>query len=631
MKAPRVRRRALAAAGVLAAAFAVILLALWFGGGKPQPTIPGLPSPGTLTSVGLPLVRLVHDLCAVATVGSLLTAVLLAGDVATAGLLTRFAGRWAIGWALSAACTEILTLSDFLGIPMDQALRSGVLPTFLFYIPQGQAFLAVTVAAVVIAIGAFLPLAAWGRAILLGLAVLAVLPPAYVGHSASSADHNLAISSLMMHIAGVTLWVGGLLGLLLFVRRSAGPAVVVRRFSALALCCFIAVGYSGVINAWIRIGDLSALWESRYGVLIDAKVVALVALGWFGWRHRRTTIAALETSTGAAPFLRLAAGEVTVMAATIGLAVGLSRTAPPTPADTLEHEHALLGYVLPELQPHNLFAEVRPDPIALFAVVGAAVAYLVAVRRLARQGEGWPVFRIVCWMAGLVVLLYGLAGGIAAYAPAVFSLHAVQFALLAAVGPALLVFGAPLTLYQLAYPPRGNRADSGAGRAVTNPLVAFGLYALPPITLYVIGLFEPAQSSLAIRLAVQTFVIAAALLFFTVAMGIDPLPRVIAAATRIRMLLAAAVLEAAIALFLLAGPDQGTLWYSLLTLSWAPERSHDQHVGALLGPGLTIVTIAVLAVILWRRWQGARRRLSAATSTAAEFSSSGSGMPSAND
>ena len=48
--------------------------------------------------------------------------------------------------------------------------------------------------------------------------------------------------------------------------------------------------------------------EQRYGLVLG-KVTALVALGVFGWWHRRRSRS----------FLRLAAGEVVVMAATVGL------------------------------------------------------------------------------------------------------------------------------------------------------------------------------------------------------------------------------------------------------------------------------------------------------------------------
>ncbi|MCC5579207.1 bifunctional copper resistance protein CopD/cytochrome c oxidase assembly protein [Microtetraspora sp. AC03309] len=572
------------------AAFGVLGLALWFGGGTPRPAIEGLPAPDVVTMVGLPAVRLLHDVCAVATVGTLLVS--LWAPAERAGRIARSAGPWALGWAASAALTEVLTLSDFLALPVSETLSSGVLPTFVFHIPQGQAFTLVGLLALVIAAGAYLPLGTGARAGLAGLGVLAVLPPAYVGHSASAADHNLAVSSLMLHIAAVTLWVGGLYGL---VTRLRGPVAAVRRFSALALCCFTAAGFSGLVNAWIRVGDPTQLWQSRYGLLVLAKIAALAALGWFGWRHRRRTIVALESGGGSRPFLRLATGEIGVMAATLGLAVALSRTAPPEASGGVGHQHELLGYVLAPFTPGGLLTVIRPDPIVLVAVVGAAVAYLVRVRRLA---GGWPAGRTVAWLVGSLVLLYGLAGGVAAYGPAVFSGHAAQYALVGTAGPALLALGAPLSL-RLAV----------VSRPLSHPLTALGLYAAPYLLLYLTGCFDLAQSSLAVRLVAQAVVVVTGTLFFAVALGVDPLPRAIGVAIRVRMLLGAATLQVWIALLLFTGPPQGAEWYALLDLPWAPERAGDQRFGALLGPGISLVVIIALLALLLGRSRAARRRL----------------------
>ncbi|GAA1257265.1 cytochrome c oxidase assembly protein [Sphaerisporangium rubeum] len=595
MTTPSQRRPAVYAL-MAAGAVLVLFLAMWFGGAWPGTEIPGLPTPGALTTLGLPVVRVAHDVCAAVTIGLLLAAAAFGGGPAERRGAGRAAALWGIGWAVTAALTLLLTLSDLLGLPIGEALDSGFLPTFALEVPQGRAFLIVAVAALVIAAASWL-LAGRAWCVVLPLAaVLAVLPPAYVGHSASAADHNIAVSSLMLHIGAMALWVGGLIAL---VARRGGenPETAANRFSALALCCFVAVGVSGLVNAWVRLGSVAAFLDSRYGLLVLAKVAALAVLGWFGYRHRGRTLAAMRSGQGSRPFLRLATGEVAVMAGTLALAVALSRTPPPR-AEQVHGLHELLGYVLPPLTTGRLFTVLRPDPILVLAVLGVAAAYLLGVRRLGGQGVAWPIARTAAAFAGLVVILYAASGGLAAYGPAVFSVHAVQYALLGTVGPALFAVGAPLAPLRVAAPLAGAALTGKVAARAAHPLVATALYAVPYLVLYVTGVFEATQSSLAVRLTSQLVVVLTGAWFFFVAFAVDPPPAGNTPEVRTMMIVGALATQAWIALVLLIGPIQGQDWYAALALPWAPDRFADQGTGVLTGPVVAAAAIVILFGLL---------------------------------
>lgn len=701
-------------AGAVVATVAVLFAVLWYGGGRPAALVEGLPSPGLLTEWGLPFVRLVHDICAVATVGLLLTSVAFTRDEEIRTQARRQVVWWASGWALTALATIALTLSDFLGLPVTEALGAGVLQTFVLYIPQGQAFLLVAMIAIVIAVCAMLRGA---ELVLLGAAVFAALPPAYVGHSASAADHNLAVSSLMLHIAAAAIWVGGLYGVLTLVRKDRDLVWGVRRFSTVALCAYAAVGASGLINAWVRLGGLTTLFDSRYGLLVLAKVAALALLGWFGWRHRTTTIARLEADAlsegsekrtvrgesggdpapskaasepqpgadgpiegepqaggsmskrdapaegdpqadgsvhdpdgaaqgerqadrsprepggsaegepqadgsvrepvvaGAAdgrpvavadsggdsgrgdrrPFLRLAAVEVAIMSATVALAVGLSRT-PPPPTEEVPNVNQALGYPLPPLSFERLFSESRLDPILLLGIAGLAIAYLVGLRR-----QVWPVGRTLVWFLGLLVLLYASTGGLAAYGPAIFSVVSVEYALIGTLAPALLAFGAPLSLAQ---------GRELLPKFLANPAVALGLYVASPVFLYVLGFFELAQSSHALHLTMVVVQVMAGLVFFVVVAGVDPLPRAVHTYTRIQLVGIAVAVQLAVVVLLTLGPLYAEGWYGLVGFDMVPNRADDQQWGALVGAGIALVALLGVLVILVVRVVEARRRVS---------------------
>ncbi len=114
--------------------------------------------------------------------------------------------------------------------------------------------------------------------------------------------------------------------------RGGGHAdLAARRFSAVALWCFVAMAFSGVVNALVRVRPAD-LFDDGYGLLVVAKAVALCTLGVIGWRQRRSGVAALQADPEArGPLIRLAMTEAVVFGLTFGIAVALSRTPPPPP------------------------------------------------------------------------------------------------------------------------------------------------------------------------------------------------------------------------------------------------------------------------------------------------------------
>jgi putative copper resistance protein D len=611
------RRTGLYVAVVAACGAGVLILALWFGGSGPQTRITGLPSAGPLVTWSLPLMRLVLDVCAMLTVGALVTGVVLvpstSGRLGDAGVrCVRAAAAWALGWALSAALSLVLTLADIMGVPPTRLASTGSVASLAWSIPQGRAFAVVAVTALIIAAACRGVSRRAGGGAVLAVAVLGLLPPVYAGHSASSADHDVAVSSMMVHGVAVSVWAGGLIAVLLYLRRSPGllPAGVTR-FSSVALGCFAAAGLSGLANVWTRLDSAGLLWTSRYGLLLTAKILALVALGYFGWRHRRRTIAALVDGRSARPFLRLAAGEVIVMVATIGLAVALSRTAPPPRTGALSWIELQLGYDVPPLTPSRLITEWRPDPLMMVVLISAGLAYVAGVRRLRRQGTAWPGERLVAWFAGLGVLSLVLLSGVATYARAMFSVHLAQHLALTVLAPVLLAYGAPVTLALRA---RGRGADALDTRPLwlaTRPAVTFTAYAAPFVLFYFTDWFTLAQWSHAAHLVSQAVFLITGLVYFWVVLGIDPVPAgdTVDGQTRGRLLLAGLPVHVLLSAMLVDGPIVGESWYRQLGLMWAMpggERgggliaesaslAADQRIGAAIGG---IGALSIFLVIL---------------------------------
>jgi putative copper export protein len=333
----------LVGAASVAAGLLAMAAALLYGGGGPQPALPGLSDPGRLTPWALPVARVLADGGAVVTVGLLLAAAVLVPSPGerlsgTARWYVRAAGLAAAVWAVTAGAAAVFTASDILGRPVADLGGPGLLAD----LAQSRALLLTALLALAVAVAWVGVRGRAGAMALLVVAVVAVLPPAFTGHAADAGDHGTAVSSLVFHLAGVTVWVGGLVGLLTYASRRPGAGgghdrsvsatarrqelyAAARRFSAIATVCVGVVAASGAVNAWVRLDSAAALLGTAYGRLVLAKAAAVVGLAVMGYWHRRATLEPIARGRRGA-FLRLATAEVLIMAATVGLAVGLARS-----------------------------------------------------------------------------------------------------------------------------------------------------------------------------------------------------------------------------------------------------------------------------------------------------------------
>lgn len=100
----------------------------------------------------------------------------------------------------------------------------------------------------------------------------------------------------------------------------------------------------------------------------------------------------------------------------------------------------------------------QPIPLLPVIVLALLVAYLGAVRVLARRGVRWPWWKTAAWLAGLAVIWETTATGIEGYGMMLFSVHMAQHMALAMVAPILLVVGSPVTLALRVLPAQGRGA-----------------------------------------------------------------------------------------------------------------------------------------------------------------------------
>jgi len=132
-----------------------------------------------------------------------------------------------------------------------------------------------------------------------GLATLALAFASALGGHAESAEQlrTMAVADDALHIFGAAGWMGSLLWLVVAVvgpgRSASRVASLVHAFSPAALVFAGIIAVTGVVSAWLRLGELSALWASGYGQVLLVKLALLVVLGAVGfhnWRRVRPTL-----------------------------------------------------------------------------------------------------------------------------------------------------------------------------------------------------------------------------------------------------------------------------------------------------------------------------------------------------
>ena len=602
----------------LVVAALIALLAALAVGGASAPL--GLSDPGAVTRWGLPVTKMLVDLSAAGTIGALLLALFaLSPEKPEYSKAIDIAAASAAVMAIASGCTTVLSFSDASFTPL--AASQNFSNQFLQFVTQvalGQAWGITTLIAALTTVLCF---AVRGQTVLVFVTVLAVgalVPIALQGHAAGTSGHDLAISALGLHIVGAAVWIGGLLTLVLLRRTLGGDRLptVLKRYSSLAIICFVVVGFSGYLSAELRVGTWSALL-TPYGLLIIGKAAVLIVLGLFGVLQRRWLIARLETNAGRGPFWVLVTAELAFMGFASGIAAALARTATPVKqvADGTTPAEILTGQPLPP--PETLWRLVfgaNVDPIWLLVAVFGIFFYLVGVWRLRRRGDKWPIGRTVSWVAGLVVLAYITNGGVAVYTDYLFSAHMTMHMVLTMLVPLLLVPGAPVTLAARAIRKRTDGSRGGrewillavhsryAGY-LANPFVAAVLFAGSLWVFYYSPLFRWAAENHIGHEWMTAHFLVTGYLFVQSLIGIDPVPFRLAWPFRLLLLLGTMVFHAFFGLTIMTASGLFLAdWFGAMGRTWGATPMQDQLTAGGIAWSIGEIPTLALAVVVALQW-----------------------------
>ena len=158
-------------------------------------------------------------------------------------------------------------------------------------VPVSSRFGGVMVAvAIVAAIGAVLAAVAPLYPLLepgVYVAALLLLPgPSLAGHALDRGRSPIEVVDDIVHVAAASVWLGGLLALGLALRRSGDHALLMRRFSNIAIVSVVVLAATGVVRALAELDSVSQLWTTGYGEALIVKTALLAGLVGIGWVNR---------------------------------------------------------------------------------------------------------------------------------------------------------------------------------------------------------------------------------------------------------------------------------------------------------------------------------------------------------
>ncbi len=250
-----------------------------------------------------------------------------------------------------------------------------------------------------------LPRARRSLAVLIGLGALYLaMTPALAGHPSIQSPVVIFFPTNVIHVTAASIWVGGIACFLFALpaaTRRLAPEDRSRlllgtmgRFSPFALGAVIAIAITGVIQAYIDVRSVHALFGTTYGLLVVAKVFLLLFLIGFGTLNRQRILPALKelVERVAAPgwvgaWARNSfRGELSLMLIVFGVTAALVSYAPPI--DAAQGPVSINTTLGPaELEMTVEPAKVGPNSIHLYLINAKDGSQFTATKQLTVTAE----------------------------------------------------------------------------------------------------------------------------------------------------------------------------------------------------------------------------------------------------
>jgi putative membrane protein len=247
------------------------------------------------------------------------------------------------------------------------------------------------------------------------------------------------------------------------------------------------------------------------------------------------------------------------------------------------------------------------EPAILLPLLAAALCWVQFVRRVDRAHPANPVprRRTVAFLAGLAAIAAALMSGIERYDTTLFSIHMVQHLLLTLVAAPLIALGAPITTLLRAATPNVRRTvilpilHSRVMRVLSFPVVSWLVFAGVMWGTHFSPLFDASLENPLIHDLEHALYLAAGLLFWWPAVGLDPSPWRMPHPVRAMYVFLQMPQNTFLAVTILNSTVVLYAHYATTVRAWGPSVLEDQQIaGGVMWLTGDILFLAGLAGIL---------------------------------
>ncbi|MCV7362183.1 cytochrome c oxidase assembly protein [Mycolicibacterium neworleansense] len=519
--------------------------------------------------------------------------------------------RIAIVWACCASAMVVVSASADAGIPIGRLVAGPGLGSTIAASEVARGWCVTAICALVLAVGVRFTLHWMGHCVALLPALIGVVAVAVTGNAGQGPDHDIATSAVIVFSVAVAVLAGTKI-----TSAVLRDVAFRRRVQMLQLTCGAVAIIYGAVLATLMLGGLPIL-GSAYGRAVAVAGVLLV-LVWVGDGALLLTRRAPSRWVDA-----VSAGAMIVVTAALTLA------ASGVPPRFTVHEFStwdiFLGYQLDSPpSPVSLVTEWRFDPLIGTTAIALAVGYLIAVTRLRRRGDQWPVGRTVAWCLGCAALLITTSSGVRAYGSAMFSVHMGEHMALNMFVPVLLVLGAPVTLALRVLPAAAKGGTPGprewlvwfvhapVTRFLSHPVTAFILFVGSLYLVYFTPLFDTLIRYHWGHEFMSVHFLLTGYLYYWGIIGIDPGPRRLPFLGRLGLLFAVMPFHAFFGIATMTMTSSlGESFYRSVNLPWLQSISDDQHLGGAIAWGSSELPVLIVVIALVAQWARQDRRAGA--------------------